>query len=171
LDAAQAQTGRGAPRDLLWLELLFGCGLRVSELVGLRAADLDLESRWLRVRGKGDKERVVPLHPRLAAALRAWLASRPAATALVFTGRQGQAIDRRIVDLRLRRLAQQALGRSISPHQLRHSFATALLRGGADLRALQLLLGHARLQTTQIYTHLDRRHLSAVHARCHPRGG
>jgi len=159
-------------RDLAMLELLYGCGLRVSELVGLNLADVDLSERWLRVRGKGRKEREVPFPAKAAAAMQRYLAARTAApeeTAL-FVNHRGRRISARgvrgIVKFYATVLAGDA---SIHPHSFRHAFATHLLSDGADLRAIQELLGHARLSTTQKYTQVSLTELMAIYDKTHPK--
>jgi integrase/recombinase XerD len=163
-------------RDRAMLELLYGCGLRVSELVGLPAASLNLREGYLRVVGKGSKERAVPVGRAALAAVRDYMErGRPALdperrSRALFVGRRGWAITRQAFWKRLKRHAVSAGLEDVSPHVLRHSFATHLLEGGADLRAVQLLLGHADITTTQIYTHVASRRLREVHAAHHPRG-
>jgi site-specific recombinase XerD len=155
--------------------VLYGAGLRVSEACGLRDADCDLERRHLTVEGKRSKVRRVPIGEPAADAVRAWLhAGRPALTTpdsppdAVFLNRRGRALTPR--DAR-RVLERHVLpdGRTLHPHALRHAYATHLLEGGADLRAVQELLGHADLATTQIYTHVTRDRLRAVYEATHPR--
>ncbi len=175
LAAAPADTPRGA-RDRTMLEVLYAAGLRISELVGLTLADVDLSAGFVRVRGKGSKERLVPLGRMALAAVRDYLASaRPAlvrgrAVKTLFPGRAGRPLTRQAFFLALRRHARRAgIARRVSPHVLRHAFATHLLEGGADLRSIQLLLGHADIGTTQIYTHVSRAHLVALYKKYHPR--
>jgi integrase/recombinase XerD len=164
-------------RDRAALETLYATGCRASEVVGLRPGDLDLVHGTARCVGKGDKERLVPLGSRARAALTLYLrASRPALVArrpeteTVFVSRSGRALSRiglwRIV--KTHSLAA-GLPANVTPHTMRHSFATHLLAGGADLRAVQEMLGHASIATTQIYTRVEISHLLNVHARCHPR--
>jgi integrase/recombinase XerD len=178
IDGVAATDARGL-RDRALLELLYGSGLRVSELVGLRVQDVDLQRRLVRCLGKGGKERVVPLGRPAAEAVERYLREgRPAllrggrrASDLLFPGRRGGALTRQACWKIVRGWALRAgIGRRASPHVLRHSFATHLLEGGADLRAVQELLGHADIGTTQIYTHVTAAHLRRVHARAHPRG-
>ncbi len=177
LAAAQEDEATGARsralrrRDLAMLHVLYGGGLRVSELVRLRAAHLDLETGTLLCHGKGDKQRWVPLNRRALAALRRYLAGAPVApSGLLFPGRRGRALGRQAVWSRLRRYGRAAgLELDVYPHLLRHSFATHLLEGGADLRSLQALLGHADIQTTQIYTHVAAGRLQQVYRAHHPR--
>jgi integrase/recombinase XerC len=166
-------------RDRAALELLYGAGLRAAELVALDLDDVDLASRLARVRGKGGKERVVPFGREAANALRAYLSdraawrSRPGADdtgePLLVNQRGGRLSDRslrRILDAAGRRVA---LVQHVHPHTLRHAFATHLLEAGMDLRAIQELLGHASLSTTQRYTHLDLAHLMAAYNKAHPK--
>jgi integrase/recombinase XerC len=159
-------------RDWLIFELLYGCGLRVSELAGVNLEDLDFAERWLRVRGKGRKERQVPFGGKAAAALERYLAERqakPGERALLVNHRGGRLSDRGargIVKLYATLLAGDP---SIHPHSFRHAFATHLLSDGADLRAIQELLGHARLSTTQKYTQVSLTGLMAVYDRAHPK--
>jgi integrase/recombinase XerD len=163
-------------RDRAMLELLYATGLRVSELVGLDVNQVDLESRVVRVRGKGDKERLVPLGAPAAATIRSWLAGpreallRGRRSRDLFPTPRGRRMSRQGFWKLLRRYARAAgIARLPSPHKLRHSFATHLLEGGADLRAVQAMLGHADVATTEIYTHVDRTHVRRLHARHHPR--
>ena len=159
-------------RDLAVLELLYAAGLRVAELCGLDRADLDLRARTVTVRGKGDKERRLPVHRRSAEALGRWLADGRARlvregspTEAVFLNRRGSRLGTRDV----RRILDRRSPVPTHPHALRHSFATHLLDGGADLRVVQELLGHASLQTTQIYTHVSKERLRSVYEGTHPR--
>ncbi len=161
-------------RDRAALELLYGSGLRVSELVGLDVGHVDLEAELVRVVGKGDRERVVPLGSYAVRALEAYLKlGRPrlsGSSPALFVGRSGRRLSRQWVWALLRKYARAAgIGRRVTPHVLRHSFATHLLEGGADLRSVQELLGHASVSTTQVYTHLSRPHLREVFDRAHPR--
>jgi integrase/recombinase XerD len=163
-------------RDRAMLEVLYATGLRVSELVGLSVNDLDLETRVLVARGKGGKERIVPLGAPAAAAVKAWLGP-PRDRMLkgrrardLFVTPRGRRMTRHGFAKLLDRYARAAgIERRVSPHKLRHSFATHLLEGGADLRAVQAMLGHSDVATTQIYTHVDRTHAQRLHARFHPR--
>ncbi|MBM3873667.1 MAG: site-specific tyrosine recombinase XerD [Verrucomicrobia bacterium] len=167
-----------ALRDRALLEVLYSSGLRVSELAGLTVANLDLEQGFLRVFGKGAKERLVPLGRRAAAALRRYLeAGRPRLVRsgrtgdVVFLSERGGPLSRVTLWLLVRRHAQRAgITRPVKPHMLRHSFATHLLAGGADLRSIQEMLGHANLGTTEIYTAVAANRLVDEHARFHPRG-
>lgn len=164
-------------RDRAILEVLYSAGLRVSELVGLNDGDLDLKQGILRVRGKGKRERLAPIGSFAVRAARAWLAVRrlssreaegPAAP--VFVNKSGRRLTTRSVGRLLEKyLALTGLDRRTTPHTLRHSFATHLLDGGADIRGVQELLGHKSLVTTQIYTHLSTANLRAVYEKAHPR--
>jgi integrase/recombinase XerC len=161
-------------RDKAMIELFYGSGLRLSELVGIDIADLDLDTGFVRVVGKGSKERQVPLGNHCITAIRAWLDEHPAPepAAPLFTGRGERRISPRTVQARLKRLAALQLGSTdLHPHMLRHSFASHLLESSGDLRAVQELLGHSDLGTTQIYTHLDFQHLAKVYDAAHPRAG
>jgi integrase/recombinase XerC len=159
-------------RDLAIFELLYGCGVRIGELVAASLADLDLAERWLLVRGKGKKERQVPFGAKAADALERYLAGRqapPRETALFVNHRGGRLSDRGargIVKFYATALAGDA---SLHPHSFRHAFATHLLSDGADLRAIQELLGHARLSTTQKYTQVSLTELMAVYDKAHPK--
>ena len=161
-----------ALRDQAIAELLYGSGLRLAELAGLNLADVYLDAGWLNVHGKGNKQRQVPLTQSSAALLRQWLAQRPAQpheTAL-FTTQRGTRLGSRQIAKRLDNWAQQhGSPQHISPHMLRHSFAGHLLQASRDIRAVQDLLGHASLSSTQIYTKLDFDHLAAVYDETHPR--
>ncbi len=159
-------------RDRAILELLYSCGLRVSELTGLAIIDLDLAGGMVRVLGKGGKERIVPVGGRAVEAVREYLAGRGelAGSGPLFLNTRGQRINRRsvarIVDVHVLRIAAF---KRISPHVLRHTFATHMLEGGADLRAIQELLGHASLSTTQKYTHVSIDRLMEVYDKAHPK--
>ena len=175
IDAAVGTTPR-ALRDRALVELLYGAGLRVSELVGLGKTDVDLEQRLVRATGKGSKERIVPLGRPAADALRRYLArGRPHLDRRrrpeLFLNAQGGGLTRAGVFLVLRRLAEKAGldPERVHPHLLRHSFATHLLEGGADLRTIQELLGHSSLSTTQMYSHVDAARLRKVYDKAHPR--
>lgn len=165
--------GLAPDRGRAILELLYATGMRCAELVALDVGELDLESRLVRVLGKGRKERIVLFGSRAEAALRRWLATRATlrarTEALFLNARGGRLTDRSVRALVTRRVQETALARRCSPHTLRHSFATHLLTRGADLRAIQELLGHASLSTTQRYTHVDTRHLLEVYRKAHPR--
>ncbi len=160
-------------RDRALLELLYATGMRVSELTGLRTVDVNLNSAFLKCKGKGDKERIVPLGKVAIEALDDYLTqvrSKLPKSEFVFVGHQGKALTRQRIWQLIRNYARLAgIQKKITPHTFRHSFATHLLEGGADLRIVQELLGHADISTTQIYTHVSRDHLKSVHARFHPR--
>jgi site-specific recombinase XerC len=160
------------PRDRALVAVLYGCGLRVSEAVGLDLADVDLHSGELRVLGKGRKERIVPMPEQVTALIREYVAVRPATGSEqgLFLNRRGGRLTVRSVQrmLKARALATGA-DVSVTPHRLRHSYATQLLAGGVDLRAIQELLGHASLSTTERYTHLDIARLTEVYDQAHPR--
>jgi tyrosine recombinase XerC len=170
--ASPKGTALPAVRDRAILETLYGSGLRVAELVGIREEDLDLAEGWVRVRGKGDKERLSPLTGKAAEALRAYLETRPAGGSAgpVFRNLKGGPLTDRSVRRILKKHVRDAgLPPSTSPHTLRHSFATHLLNRGANLRGIQELLGHNRITTTQIYTQVSTERLKAVYDRAHPR--
>jgi integrase/recombinase XerC len=161
-------------RDVALFELLYGCGLRISELVGLNLDDFDLGERWIRVRGKGRKERQVPYGEKASASLKKYLAQRaakPGERALLVNHRGERLSDRgarEIVKFYARMISGDA---GLHPHSLRHAYATHLLADGADLRAIQELLGHARLATTQKYTQVSLTDLMAVYDKAHPKAG
>jgi integrase/recombinase XerD len=174
--AEPSEKQRRGLRDRALLELLYACGLRVSEAITLRGAQVDLSAGFVTVLGKGGKERVVPLGRHARAALEAYLQRerpkllRGRPSPFVFLGPGGRPLTRQAVWKLVRRRALAAgLGRRVSPHTLRHTFATHLLTGGADLRIVQTLLGHADIGTTQIYTHVAPSRLREVHRRHHPR--
>ncbi|MEJ7649995.1 MAG: tyrosine recombinase XerC [Nakamurella sp.] len=165
-----------ARRDAAMLEVLYASGIRVSELVGLSLSDIDAGRRILRVVGKGDKERAVPYGVPAHRAIEGWLAAgrprllSPASGDALFLGARGGRIDPRAVRSVVRCATATELGsEGVSPHALRHSAATHLLNGGADLRTVQEILGHAGLGTTQIYTHVSSERLAAVYRQAHPR--
>jgi site-specific recombinase XerC len=185
LDLPPGDTARGR-RDRAVLEMIYGLGLRLAEVVGLNLGDVDLVDGQVRVLGKGNKERLLPLCGQADTALRAYLADRLApivwrdladgrltrelAARPVFEGRPGRRIGRRTVQQRVARYAVELAGLAgVSPHTLRHSFATHLLDGGAGVRIVQELLGHGHLSTTQIYTHLSRTQVREAFLRAHPR--
>ncbi|MBI4692661.1 MAG: tyrosine recombinase XerC [Gammaproteobacteria bacterium] len=161
-------------RDLAMWELTYSCGLRVSELTGLDLGALDFASGEVRVLGKGRKERIVPVGRMALEAVRAWLKvrggiARPEETA-VFVNRRGERLGVRMVQSRLKTWGvKQGIAQSVHPHMLRHSFASHLLESSGDLRAVQELLGHSNISTTQVYTHLDFQHLAKVYDAAHPR--
>jgi len=158
-------------RDRAMLELLYSSGLRLSELCGLRWRELDLAEGLVRITGKGDKTRIVPVGSHALAALEEWKTeTTPSLDMPVFPGRAGKPISPRAVQLRLRQIAQQqGIWKRVHPHLLRHSFASHVLESSGDLRGVQELLGHADIATTQIYTHLDFQHLAKVYDAAHPR--
>ncbi len=168
-----------AHRDRAMLETLYGCGLRVSELCGLRRSWLHFSEGFIRVVGKGDKERLVPIGPKAMRQItsyvdqeRVHLPRRPKTEDFVFLNARGGALSRMAVFNLVKTLAVKAgIGKTISPHTFRHSFATHLVEGGADLRAVQEMLGHASITTTEIYTHLDREYLRSNIMQFHPRIG
>ena len=166
-----------AVRDRAMFEILYATGLRVSELVTLRLNDLQLDVGYLTAFGKRGKQRIVPLGTAAVAALRVYLATarrrfdRDGTAACVFLNRSGEGLTRQGFWKIIKRRAREAgIHRHITPHTLRHSFATHLLENGADLRAVQAMLGHADIATTQIYTHVTRERLRRIHAQHHPRG-
>ena len=169
------QTDPVALRDRLIVELLYSSGIRVGELCGLDLADVDADRRVLRVIGKGDKQRTVPYGAPAEAALRAWLRTgRPALATTaskdaLLLGVKGGRLDQRMARSVVHKATDDGDGGSIGPHGLRHSAATHLLEGGADLRVVQELLGHSSLATTQLYTHVSVERLRAVHDQAHPR--
>jgi integrase/recombinase XerC len=159
-------------RDMAILELLYGCGIRVSELVGIDLEDVDLgvATGWLRVLGKGNKERQVPIGGRAVQALERYLQVRPSGEPALFLNSRGARLGDREVRRLVKHYALLTTGDStLHPHSFRHAYATHLLADGADLRAIQELLGHARLTTTQKYTHVTLKDLQAVYDRAHPK--
>ncbi len=169
-DAADPLTSR----DRALIELTYSSGLRLSEAVGLDIHDLNLSDATVRVTGKGGKSRIVPVGRHAITAMRAWLALRnglaPASETALFVGNRGRRLTPRAVQLRLRQRARlQGFDFPVHPHMLRHSFATHLLQSSGNLRAVQELLGHSNIATTQIYTHLDFQHLAKVYDQSHPR--
>jgi integrase/recombinase XerC len=161
-----------ARRDQAMLELFYSSGLRLSELVGLDLDGLDLPAGLVRVRGKGNKARELPVGRKAREAMEAWLPLRAMTSpqdGAVFVGRQGKRLTPRAIQLRVRQAGVRELGQHLHPHMLRHSFASHMLESSQDLRAVQELLGHADIATTQIYTHLDFQHLAKVYDGAHPR--
>ena len=163
-------------RNRTIIEVLFSCGLRVSELVHLKLSELYLDDGFIRVLGKGSKERLVPISPRAIKELRLWFSDRvhldikPGEEDFVFLNRRGHHLTRTMILIMIKRQAEEAgIKKTISPHTLRHSFATALLQGGADLRAIQAMLGHEHIGTTEIYTHIDTTTLREEILNHHPR--
>ncbi len=175
--AAPAADSRLGLRDRAMLEVLYASGLRVSELVALKTFGVNLDAGVVRILGKGSKERLVPLGEEAVHWIRRYLGEarprllgRRQSAALFVTGR-GAAMTRQAFWHNLKRYGARAIpGKALSPHVLRHAFATHLLNHGADLRVVQMLLGHADISTTQIYTHVARERLKALHAKHHPRG-
>ena len=163
-------------RNRAIIEVLFSCGLRVSELTNLKLSNLYIEEQYIRVMGKGSKERLVPISPRALDELSYWFADRnvmkikPGEEDYVFLNRRGQHLTRTMILIMIKRYAVEAgIKKTISPHTLRHSFATSLLEGGADLRAIQAMLGHESIGTTEIYTHIDTSTLRQEILEHHPR--
>lgn len=157
-------------RDRAILELFYSSGLRLSELAELKLTQLDLTSSEVTVTGKGNKTRIVPVGKRAEQTLTQWLALRPTGTDYVFPGRGGAHLGQRAIELRLKLWAVCAgLEVNVHPHVLRHSFASHLLQSSGDLRAVQEMLGHASISTTQIYTRLDFQHLAIAYDAAHPR--
>ena len=168
---------KGGQRDKALLETLYSCGLRVSELVGLKLADLHLEDGWLNIVGKGNKERIVPIGKAAVKALllyidgvRSQILIEKKTQHLVFVNLRGGQLSRVSVFTLIKRLCKHTgIRKNVSPHTFRHSFATHLVEAGADLRAIQDMLGHASITTTEIYTHLDRAYLRETLLQFHPR--
>ena len=163
-------------RNRAIIEVLFSCGLRVTELVTLRLSNLYLDEGYVRIMGKGSKERLVPISPRAVKELGFWfddrchMTIRPGEEDYVFLNRRGAHLTRTMILIMIKRQAAEAgIKKTISPHTLRHSFATALLEGGADLRAIQAMLGHESIGTTEIYTHIDTTTLRQEILEHHPR--
>ena len=179
VDALEASIDLSKPeghRNRAIIEVLFSCGLRVSELVNLKLSNLYLEEQYVRVMGKGSKERLVPISERAIRELDFWFADRNLLNIktgeedYVFLNRRGAHLTRTMILIMIKRQAEEAgIRKTISPHTLRHSFATALLEGGADLRAIQALLGHESIGTTEIYTHIDMTTLREEILQHHPR--
>ncbi|MBR5655754.1 MAG: site-specific tyrosine recombinase XerD [Prevotella sp.] len=174
-DSIDLSTSEGH-RNRAIIEVLFSCGLRVSELVNLKYSDLYLEEGYIRVLGKGSKERLVPISERAIHELANWksvrnlMVIRPGEEDYVFLNRRGAHLTRTMILIMIKRQAEAAgIQKTISPHTLRHSFATALLEGGADLRVIQALLGHESIGTTEIYTHIDTSTLRNEILQHHPR--
>jgi len=164
-------------RDLALLEILYSCGLRVTEACRLRGMDIFYDSEMIKVKGKGNKERLVPIGGRAMKVLsqylklaRPFLIKRGSESGEIFLSQNGKPLTRMTINNILSKYASKTrIKKKISPHTLRHSFATHLLEGGADLRAVQEMLGHSNIATTQIYTHLDTQYLQEVHRSFHPR--
>jgi integrase/recombinase XerD len=165
------------PRNKAMLEMLYGSGLRVSELTELKLSNLYLDIEFVKVTGKGSKERLVPMGEAAIKALRIWIGEvrvhwkvKPGEEDIVFLNRRGSRLSRVYVFMLIKSLAAEVgIRKSISPHTFRHSFATHLVEGGADLRAVQEMLGHESITTTEIYTHLDREYLKSTIIQYHPR--
>ena len=158
-------------RDRAMLETLYATGLRVSELVTLKTFEVNLDANVLRAMGKGSKERLVPLGEEAAHWISTYLKQRKSSAQALFVTSRGGGMTRQAFWHLIRRYGARAIpGKKLSPHVLRHAFATHLINHGADLRVVQLLLGHADISTTQIYTHVARERLKALHAKHHPRG-
>lgn len=174
-DSIDLSKAEGA-RNRAIIEVLFSCGLRVSELVNMKLSDLYLEDRVLLVRGKGNKERLVPVSNKAIAALKRWFFDRnlmkikPGEDDYVFLNRRGAHLTRTMILIMVKRQAEEAgIKKTISPHTFRHSFATALLQGGADLRSIQAMLGHEKIDTTLVYTHISNEQLRKAILEHHPR--
>ncbi|WP_257656491.1 site-specific tyrosine recombinase XerD [Parapedobacter lycopersici] len=180
IDALLSAIDRSTPagmRNRAMLELLYGCGLRVSELTGLKVSNLFLDVEFIKVMGKGSKERLIPIGSQAVKHLRMYLEEvrvhqsiKPENTDFVFLNRRGAPLTRVMIFLIIKELAKKTgLTKQISPHTFRHSFASHLVEGGADLRAVQDMLGHESITTTEIYTHVDREYLQSVITQYHPR--
>jgi integrase/recombinase XerD len=180
IDAIVSAIDRSKPegeRNFAIIETMYACGLRVSELVGLHLSDLHFDQNFIRVRGKGNKERLIPIHEQAQKHVTRYIKSirnhqevEKSSKDIVFLNRRGKALSRQMVFIMLKDLAQKAgIRKNISPHTLRHSFATHLVQGGADLRVVQELLGHESILTTEIYTHLDQNDLMRSILEFHPR--
>jgi integrase/recombinase XerC len=178
--ASPSEEGPAGARDLAILELFYASGIRLSELTGLDVRDMDIRESLVRVKGKGNKERIVPVGSKAVTALGRYLGRRsdlihgvkramPEPLALFLNLQGGRLSQRGAARIVLKYLNRSGLGPKITPHGLRHSYATHLLQAGADLRAIQELLGHSRLSTTQRYTHLNLDHLMEVYDKAHPR--
>ncbi len=176
LEASIDMSKWGGHRNRAIIEVLFSCGLRVSELVNLKLSNLYLQEQYVRVFGKGSKERLVPISPKAIKELEWWFDDRqqmtikPGEEDYVFLNRRGAHLTRTMILIMIKQQAKEAgIQKTISPHTLRHSFATALLEGGADLRVIQVLLGHESIGTTEIYTHIDMSTLRQEILSHHPR--
>ncbi|MFO1519292.1 MAG: tyrosine recombinase XerC [bacterium] len=174
MDEAAKGEKKQSPRDRAILEILYGCGLRVSELTGLNLADFDSSARLLRVRGKGNKERIVPLGEKAWQALKEYMEERAGGeikdVQALFLNLRGKRLTVRSIERLVEAYQLRGgLGRKVSPHGLRHSYATHLLGNGADLRSIQQLLGHSSLSTTQKYTHLSLEKLMEIYDKAHPK--
>jgi len=171
------QSKEGGFRNKVILELLFACGLRVSELINLEIGNISFKEEWIMVTGKGNKQRLVPISDNALHLIKVYLeternrmAAAPKDKEVLFLNRRGNRLSRVFVFMMLKELAEKAgIKKNISPHTFRHSFATGLVNNGADLRAVQNMLGHESITTTEIYAHLDKKHLSKVIDTYHPR--
>ncbi|MGL5003306.1 MAG: tyrosine-type recombinase/integrase, partial [Casimicrobium sp.] len=177
-DSPQQSESEWRVRDQAMFEMLYGCGVRVSELIGLNLEHVDLAGGEIRVYGTGRKERVLPLGAKALDALREWLPIRSAhlgaqsTETAVFIGTRGARVAAPVVRRALASTAQQqGIASHVHPHRLRHSFASHVLQSSRDLRAVQELMGHASIASTQVYTHLDFQHLAKVYDDAHPRAG
>ena len=179
LQAPVGSVDRYARRDRALLAVMYATGCRVSEVTGLKLSDVNMDERYARVTGKGNKQRMVSLTPLAVAAIADYITlERPdmvenavSDEGWLFVTRSGRRLNRETIWQLIQRYANRVgCGGDVSPHTLRHSFATHLLAGGADIRALQEMLGHASIRTTQVYTHVDHTRLKSVHQKCHPRG-
>ena len=174
VNVASTKTNTLVIRDIAFMELLYGCGLRLSEINGLDLQDIDWQQQTLIVTGKGNKQRQLPFGKKALNALKNWLAKRDSIAkeneSAIFVSQQGNRLSNSSIQKRLKKMAlAQGLNTNVHPHMLRHSFASHILESSKDLRAVQELLGHANLSTTQIYTHLDFQHLASVYDNAHPR--
>lgn len=162
----------GGSRDRLLLELFYATGMRVSEMVNLKVEDLDFDDGWVRIFGKGGKERFVPVGKNILRLLKKYIAEKKLKpTAFLFSKSNGRPMTRGGVWKIVKKYSVKAgIVKEVAPHTLRHTFATHLLENGADLRTIQELLGHSNIDTTQIYTHVNRRNLKEMHMKYHPRG-
>ncbi|HEX5038125.1 MAG TPA: site-specific tyrosine recombinase/integron integrase [bacterium] len=164
------ESGPSRPRERAILELLYGTGIRVGELTGLVFKNVDMEEGWIRVRGKGNKERVVPMGGKALAALADYIKERGSQDGPLFAGAKGAPVTERTIQRLVKRTAAKAgIVKRTTPHTLRHSYATHLLEAGADLRGIQELLGHGNLSTTQKYTQVSLQHLMDVYDKAHPK--
>lgn len=172
---AREENSPATIRDWAILETIYATGIRVSEVCSLETTSIDQQGMTLRVIGKGNKERVVPFARACLSALQVWLSQgrphlvTPETGRALFVGDKGKRIDPRVIRAMIHRMCAQAGVRDLAPHALRHTAATHILAGGADLRAVQEMLGHSSLQTTQRYTHVDAQRLSAIYKQAHPR--
>jgi len=157
-------------RDKTILELMYATGLRVSELINLKKSDVNLEGGFLTATGKRSKERVVPMGSYSIEAIKRYISEEKPKGPYLFCNKKGVKLTRQAIWKIIRKYARKIDKTHVSPHTIRHTFATHLLEGGADLRSVQILLGHEDISTTQIYTHVDRKRLKEIHRRFHPRG-